>query len=629
MNSALNYPPGGPTEVFASVYNGNLFNNLSASSPFPLLITSITPKRVTVTTAASVIGSGSWKYIIDIWLVPPPGVFGNSRLQMEIVLQHFNSGLQAGSLISSNTSLGGSLHSIYSTGVQNSVIYVLNVPVTSVDRLDLYPYIQDAVSRGYVPSSWSLIGIQAGFVIYQGGTGLALTSFSVSGNSTSYASSLTNSTAVVPPALKESSVFEIVAVTPNLANNAWTVFFQPMPSVIPITGDHVISLPRPSSPRWLGSLGHVTGLKYAYTCPGGPSALSCTLQVPPDFRTDALDPGRVVQVFRGGGCVWDGILDEPQPAAAGWTITAHGAGAFGTDFAAVWNQTVSANDPAWNADDAINQAIVRGLRWVNPGIGTGPAGNPVYLAQQVDSGSQTVTDHLNLLTTGGSLLWDVQEGQGSALPSGPWQLRVFPYPTDISGNPNGAPTRLLIATTPVARTIAADINTLVLRYQATPDIPAITDDNGVVVTPAVAATFTVLVMQNAASVRRHGQMEYFLDLTSGGIFSAAQAQVIGNNVLSRYVRANFAGPFTVGPGQYLNPGGMPVDLGCEHAGEVAQLVVTDGSYGGEVGPAPITFIVGTYEFDNDTSTATVTPFAGVRRDIGSLITALSSPKWGP
>lgn len=412
--------------------------------------------------------------------------------------------------------------------------------------------------------------------------------------------------------LKEPTLFQVASVAPNSAHNAWNVYFNPLPAVTPVAGDQVISLSRPTRPIWLGAVGHVTALQYSYSCPGGPDAMSCTLQVPPEYRTEAMNPGRVIQVMRGGGCVWEGILDEPVPSSTGWSIAAYGAGTAGTNFADIWT--------TWNnPDDHVNEAIARGLRWKNPGIGN-PAG--IYLSQQQNSGSESITDFMNLITTGGSLLWDVQEGQSSSLPAGPPQLRVYQYPTDSSGNPNGTPTRLLLCTTPVARTITADINTIVGYYQETPDIPA------TAVTPAIAGTFTTTIVQNAGAARQHGVLEYYLDLSSGGVFTEVQAQSICKNVLSRYVRANFAGPFTVGPGQYMNPGGAPVDLGCEHAGEIAQLIVTDGSYGGEVGPGPITFLVGEYAFDNDTDSATITPFAGVRTDMASLVSALYPVNFG-
>src|SRR5580704_12099364 len=85
-------------------------------------------------------------------------------------------------------------------------------------------------------------------------------------------------------------------------------------------------------PRWLGTLGHVTGLQYSYACPGGCDQMSCTLEISARERTDAMNPGRFVQVIRGASVIWSGKLDEPQPSATGWQITAHGSGTYGADF---------------------------------------------------------------------------------------------------------------------------------------------------------------------------------------------------------------------------------------------------------------------------------------------------------
>jgi hypothetical protein len=410
--------------------------------------------------------------------------------------------------------------------------------------------------------------------------------------------------------LKESTLFTVIGVLQNNFNGNWFVFFTPAPASVPSNGDVAISVPRPKSPRWLGSIGHVNGLSRTYTCPGGPDSLSLQLLLPADYRTDAIDPGRVVQVWRGASCVWEGKLDEPQPSPTGWTVTAHGAGDYGTDFAAVYT--------TWNADQAINNAIGRGMRWVNPGIGTPPG---LYLAQQQDSGSETITAHLTLLITGGGLMWKVTRGNASTLPAGPWTLEVFPFTSDANGNPLVSPDRLLTCNTPVARTIAADINTIVLRYQVTADVAATSTK------AATVATFFTAYASNALSVAKHGPMEYFLDLSSAGVMTGAAAIAIGTNILNRYVRASFAGPFTVGPGQVSNAAGQPVDLGCDEAGLVYQVICTDAPYGGEVAAAPLLFLSGGYEYDEDSRTAVITPFQGVRTDMGSLIGALYPNKF--
>jgi hypothetical protein len=410
--------------------------------------------------------------------------------------------------------------------------------------------------------------------------------------------------------LKEPTLFTVAGTLQNNFGGNWFVFFNPAPQSVPVNGNVAISVPRPKNAKWLGSLGHVHGLTRTYSCPGGPDQLTLHFTAPPDYRTDALDPGRVVQAWRGASCVFEGILDEPQPAADGWTVTAHGAGQYGTDFAAIY--------ATWNADDAINQAIGRGMRWVNQGIGK-PGG--IFLGQVQDSGSETITAHLTLLVTGGGLLWQVTRGNASTLPAGPWTLTVFPFTSDANGNPLVPPSRLLTCTTPVARTIAADINSLILRYQATPDIPQTGTKK------AVPATFSTTNVNNFASIAKHSRMEYFLDISSAGVMTPQAAQVIGQNILNRYVRASWAGPFTVGPGQVRNMAGQPVDLGCDEAGLVYQVIAVDAPYGGEVAAAPLLFMSGGYEYDEDTETAIITPFQGVRTDMASLISALYPVKF--
>jgi hypothetical protein len=412
--------------------------------------------------------------------------------------------------------------------------------------------------------------------------------------------------------LKEPTLFRVQALSaPDSVTALITLYFLPAPQAAPTVSDTAANLPQPVSPRWLGAIGHVSALTYSFAIPGGPDQMSCLLQLPPDYRTDAVNPGRVVQVWRGANCVWEGKLDEGVPGTSGWQLTAHGAGSYGEDFTAVWT--------AWNPDNPVNAAVGRGLRWQNPGIGM-PAG--VYLGQQVDSGAQTITAFLNLLCSGGALTWLVIPPGASAPPAPPWQLNVIPLPADVNGVPQYPVGRIIVAHSPVPRTIAADINTLVIRYQLTADVPATST------LAAVPATYATTTVQQQASVQLHGPMEFYLDVSSAGVMSAAQAQAIGNNILSKYVRASFAGSFSVGPGQLLNAGGFPVDLGCEKAGTICQAMVADAAYGGEVRAAPLIFMTGQYSFDDDTDTGTVTPLQGVRTDMASLIAALYPGKFG-
>lgn len=353
-----------------------------------------------------------------------------------------------------------------------------------------------------------------------------------------------------------------------------------------------------TSPRWLGQIGHVTGLKYSFACPGGADQMSCLLAVDATLRTNAMDPGRIVQIIRGGSLCWDGKLLEPIPSSAGWQISAIGSGNAGTDFDAHYTSTWPGSQP----DQPINNAISRGLRWVNPGLNSGPYSGQYWLSAPVDSSAQTITDLLNLLCTNGGLTWYVTTGPipGQASPN---TLSLFPLPV--------TPTRRLVSNTPVPRTLGGDVNTVWLRYEVSADNT----------TTGAAAVYADVAATNAASVALHGPMEIYADLSSAGVMSSGSAQAIGNAVLQRYQRASFAGPFTVQPGQLLTLGGTPVDLGAEQAGGVCQLILTDFAYGGELSPAPISFLVGGYEYDDDTQAATITPFQSLSTNFSSLLSA--------
>jgi hypothetical protein len=361
-------------------------------------------------------------------------------------------------------------------------------------------------------------------------------------------------------------------------------------------GSSQVAVAAPGSSRlyWLGTLGQVTALTYSYACPGGCNQLTCTVMVPASYRTSLFNPGWQVMVFRGGHQVWAGKLDEPVPTAQGWNITATGVGNLGQDYVATYTSTWPASEP----DQAINNAIGRGLPWVNSGVGQ-PAG--AWFGQAVDSGAQTITALLNLVCTRGGLTWYVNSQPGG-MPGN--DLSVFPLPA--------TPNRLLVCTTPVARTLGGDINTIFIRYEISADS---TDSSG----NATPATYGLVEVQNSVSAAAHGEMETYIDLSDAGVMTAAQAEQVGTYVLEIYQRASFAGPFTVHYGQLLNAGGQPIDIGTDQAGTVCRAIFTDLGLGGELAPGPISFIVGGYSYDDFAQAATVTPYNTLNQNFSSLL----------
>jgi hypothetical protein len=340
-----------------------------------------------------------------------------------------------------------------------------------------------------------------------------------------------------------------------------------------------------TDPRWLGAVGAVVGLNYSDVMPGGNDTLSCTLQMQPGKDDASIAPGRILRACRGARWVWEGNLTTPAGDPQGWKLTAQGAGHYGDNFVAV------DNDGFVNADTCIANAVGRGMRWIDPGV----SDTGMFLSQPPNNASSMINDWLNLITSAGAYTWHV----------GPWNtLEVFPIPTTV--------TRLLVATTPAARTLHGYINTLWELYDATGD------------SSSGPGEYQVAESQNAASVAVHGQMEAPWDLSSSGVMSGTDATSAGDAVLSRYIAASYATPFAVSYGQYLTTGGTPVDLGCERAGEVVRLLLADRGYGGQVTPGiSVTFPVGKVEYDDDNQVAQITPFQSIRSDMASMLSALA------
>lgn len=373
------------------------------------------------------------------------------------------------------------------------------------------------------------------------------------------------------------------------------------PQALPGSSQVAVAPPGSSNWQWLGTLGQVTALTYSYVCPGGADKMSMTIMCPAAFRTQLFNPGWQVRITRGGHQVWDGKLDEPQPTAQGWNLTAVGTGNLGANFTDFY--APGASWPTGVADDILNRAIARGLPWVNPGMAASPYYSQFWFGQQTDPGSTTVTAFLNLICTRGGLVWYVNSQPGGIY--GGDNLSVFPLPT--------VPNRLLVATTPVARTLGGYVNSIFVRYPASADNPT--------ATPPVAASYNVVSVVNQQSVAAHGTLEAYLDLSNAPVMTAAQAQSVASSILQIYQAASFAGPFTVSYGQLLNVGGQPVDIGCDQAGSVCQLVLTDFAYGGQVAPGaqPITFCVGSYSYDDMAQIATITPYQSVEESLSGLL----------
>jgi hypothetical protein len=366
-----------------------------------------------------------------------------------------------------------------------------------------------------------------------------------------------------------------------------TVYPPPNCSQVQVT-------PAGASPAWLSLMGHVTGLKYSYSYPGGDDKASCVFEAPAALRSRILELGATVRIFRGGHSLWSGRLDEPVPLSPyGWQLTAVGVGNQPADYAATWSAW-----PSGQPDEVINNAIGRGLPIVNPSPGVGqPSG--IWLGQQPDTASRTLKDVLDLCCTRGGLGWYINGAPGGPIGN---DISLGPLPTAV--------TRLLVCNAPVPRTSGGDVKLIWIKYQSAADNVA----------SSAAATYAVTSVTNPAA--SPGGSEQYLDLSNAGVLSSGAAQAVAAQILKIYQRSSFAGPFPVPMGSLLTTGGVPADPGCEQAGGVWRLILTDYAYGGEPSPlVPPQFIAGGYEWDDQNQAGTVTPYQTLDQSLSGLLGA--------
>jgi hypothetical protein len=119
-------------------------------------------------------------------------------------------------------------------------------------------------------------------------------------------------------------------------------------------------------------------------------------------------------------------------------------------------------------------------------------------------------------------------------------------------------------------------------------------------------------------------LEQYIDLSDVGVMTAAQAEQVASYCLEVFQQVTFAGSFTAQYGALLNMGGVPIDPGTDQAGSVIRLILTDMGYSGNVIPQPITFICGSYMWDDFGQVATLSALQTLNQSISSLLSLEST-----
>ena len=178
-SSGHNNATNGAPASYPSLFKGCHWGQCTSGSGLPVQVG--TMPAVTSGWSTTQPGSGAYDVAYDLWYDTRPSTTTDPNGAEVMIWLNSRGGVQpAGSRIASGVQIGGATWDVwYSRMNWNYIAYVRTGGTTSVSGLDLRAFTRDSVTRGYIQNSWYFIDAEAGFEIWQGGTGLATTAFSV------------------------------------------------------------------------------------------------------------------------------------------------------------------------------------------------------------------------------------------------------------------------------------------------------------------------------------------------------------------------------------------------------------------------------------------------------------------
>jgi hypothetical protein len=182
ISNSTSGSPGGYPSIYAGCHWGACTSG--GLGRIPQQVASLTPGKLTSSFATSLPGDGAWDVSYDIWVNQAPRTATQPNgTEIMIWLNHLGGVQPAGAIVSHSDTIDGLPFTVWYAhpgGVAGGVVsFVLNNPASSVSSLDIGQVVQDAARRGYTSALWYLVDVEAGFEIWQGGAGLAVTGFSV------------------------------------------------------------------------------------------------------------------------------------------------------------------------------------------------------------------------------------------------------------------------------------------------------------------------------------------------------------------------------------------------------------------------------------------------------------------
>ncbi|MET8082901.1 cellulose binding domain-containing protein [Micromonospora sp. NPDC005237] len=173
-------PTNGAPTAYPSIFLGCHYTNCSPGTNLPIQVSQIS--SATSSISYRYVSGATYDAAYDIWLDPSPKRDGVNQMEIMIWLNRQGPIQPIGSVVGT-TNLAGRTWEVWrgSNGSNNVISYVASSAVSSLN-FSVMDFINDTRNRGAITNSWYLTSIQAGFEPWQGGVGLAVTSFSANVN---------------------------------------------------------------------------------------------------------------------------------------------------------------------------------------------------------------------------------------------------------------------------------------------------------------------------------------------------------------------------------------------------------------------------------------------------------------
>ncbi|MDG9675233.1 cellulose binding domain-containing protein [Micromonospora sp. DH14] len=212
-------PTNGAPTAYPSVFFGCHYTNCSPGTNLPIQVSQIS--SATSSISYRYVSGATYNASYDIWLDPSPKRDGVNQMEIMIWLNRQGPIQPIGSVVGT-TNLAGRTWEVWrgSNGSNNVISYVAQSAISSLN-FSVLDFINDTRNRGAITNSWYLTSIQAGFEPWQGGVGLAVTSFSANVNG---GGNPTNPPPTNPPPGGGASC--AVKYTANSWNNGFTADVQ-------------------------------------------------------------------------------------------------------------------------------------------------------------------------------------------------------------------------------------------------------------------------------------------------------------------------------------------------------------------------------------------------------------------